>query len=129
MENYRIGAENFGRIKPQAGKERIPLTSKTPNAEFAKELDNSLKQLTKLKFSGHAIGRLADRGVQLTGDKALRLENAVDVAEKKGARDSLVLLDELAFVVSVKNRTVVTACDMQGMKEGVFTKIDSTILG
>jgi flagellar operon protein len=129
MENYRIGAENVGHIKPTSGKRKIPFTSKTPNAEFAKELDNSLKQLTRLKFSGHAIGRLADRGVQLTGERAMRLENAIDVAEKKGSRDSLVLLDELAFVVSVKNRTVVTACDMQGMKEGVFTKIDSTILG
>ena len=129
MENHRIGAENVGHIRSASGKRKIPFTSRMPNAEFAKELDNSLKQLTKLKFSGHAIGRLADRGVQLTGEKAMRLENAIDVAEKKGSRDSLVLLDELAFVVSVKNRTVVTACDMQGMKEGVFTKIDSTILG
>lgn len=129
MENYKIGAENVGHIKPHEGEKSIPFESKTQNTEFAKQLDNSLKQLTKLKFSGHAIGRLADRGVQLTGDKTLRLENAIDVAEKKGARDSLVLLDELAFVVSVKNRTVVTACDIQAMKEGVFTKIDSTIFG
>ncbi|UCC79189.1 MAG: hypothetical protein JSW64_13075 [Candidatus Zixiibacteriota bacterium] len=129
MEDFKIGAENVGRINPPAGKQNIPFVSKTPKAEFARELDNSLKQLTRLKFSGHAIERLADRGVRITGDKAVRLENAVDAAEKKGARDSLVLLDELAFVVSVKNRTVVTACDMQGMKEGVFTKIDSTVLG
>ena len=129
MENHKIGGAYVDHVKPQTGKAKIPFESKTQNVEFARELDNFLKQLTKLKFSGHAIGRLADRGVQFTGDKAVRLENAVDVAEKKGSRDSLVLLDELAFVVSVKNRTVITACDTQAMKEGVFTKIDSTILG
>ncbi len=129
MEDFKIGVENVGRIDPKAGRQKIPFKLKTSKTEFASELDDSLKQLTRLKFSGHAIERLADRGVRITGDKAVRLENAVDVAEKKGARDSLVLLDELAFVVSVKNRTVVTACDMQGMKEGVFTKIDSTVLG
>lgn len=129
MEDFKIGVENVGRIDPGTGKRSVPSASKIPKSDFAGELDNSLKQLTRLKFSGHALERLADRGVRITGEKAVRLENAVDAAERKGARDSLVLLDELAFVVSVKNRTVVTACDMQGMKEGVFTKIDSTVLG
>ena len=129
MENHKIGAINVGQIKQREGQRHIAHTSKSRNAEFAKELDNSLQNITRLKFSGHAMERLANRGVQLTGDRAMRLENAIDIAEKKGARDSLVLLDELAFVVSVKNRTVITACDTQGMSEGVFTKIDSTIFG
>jgi flagellar operon protein len=129
MGNIKIGGVNVGHIKPREDIKRTSSSPETRNVDFARELDNSLKQLTRLRFSGHALGRLADRGVRLSDDKAMRLENAVDAAEKKGARESLVLLDELAFVVSVKNRTVVTACDMQGIKEGVFTKIDSTVLG
>ena len=99
------------------------------SADFKAQLEESLKGLEKLKFSGHAIDRLADRGVVLSDEKAERLMKAVDAAEGKGARDSLVLLDELAFVVSVKNRTVITACDTASLKEGVFTKIDSAVLG
>ena len=129
MQSNRIGAVNVGHIRRNAGGKNSPASIRHQQGEFSKELDNSLKQITSLKFSGHAMGRLADRGLQLTGDTAARLESAVKIAEMKGAQDSLVLLDELAFVVSVKNRTVVTACDTQGMKEGIFTKIDSTILG
>jgi flagellar operon protein len=97
--------------------------------DFKAQLEDSLKGLEKLKFSGHALDRLADRKVVLSDDKAARLLKAVDAAEVKGSKDSLVLLDELAFVVSVKNRTVITACDTASLKEGVFTKIDSAVLG
>jgi flagellar operon protein len=99
------------------------------SADFKAQLQDSLKGLEKLKFSGHAIDRLADRGVVLSNEKAERLMKAVDAAEAKGSKDSLVLLDELAFVVSVKNRTVITASDTASLKQGVFTKIDSAVLG
>lgn len=98
-------------------------------ADFRDQINASLGKIDKLKFSGHAIDRLADRGVVLSGQEAERLVKAVDAAEGKGARESLVLLDELAFVVSVKNRTVITACGKSGLKEGVFTKIDSAVFG
>jgi flagellar operon protein len=57
-----------------------------------------------------------------------RLEAAVERAEAKGSRDSLILLDELALVVSVRNRTVVTAMDEANRKEHVFTNIDSVVI-
>ena len=129
MENYRIGGVRVDQIKRRAEVGETPAKAKVQNEDFVKQLDNSLRNIANLKFSGHAIERLADRGVEITGETAQRLENAIDVAQEKGSRDSLVLLDELAFVVSVKNRTVITACNTQNMKEGVFTKIDSTILG
>jgi flagellar operon protein len=52
----------------------------------------------------------------------------VDRAEEKGARDSLVLLRDMAFIVSVSNRTVVTAMDGERLKENVFTNIDSAVI-
>jgi flagellar operon protein len=107
----------------------VPGVEKSSNSDFRAQLDSSIKNIDKLKFSGHALDRLADRKVVLTEDKTERLLRAVDAAETKGSKDSLVLLDELAFVVSVKNRTVITACDTSSLKEGVFTKIDSAVLG
>jgi flagellar operon protein len=106
-----------------------PQAREINNSNFREQLDNSIKNFDSLKFSGHAMDRLADRGVVLTEEKASRLLKAVDAAQTKGARESLVLLDELAFVVSVKNRTVITACETSSLKQGVFTKIDSAVLG
>lgn len=108
---------------------KLPQENKAGHSNFREQFNNSIKNFDTLKFSGHAMDRLADRGVVLTEDKASRLLKAVDAAQTKGARESLVLLDELAFVVSVKNRTVITACETSSLKEGVFTKIDSAVLG
>lgn len=121
-----IGIEQI-RQKPQQVKPQETETASKP--DFKAQLRDSIGKLEKLKFSGHAIDRLADRGVVLSGDRAQRLQKAVDAAQDKGSKESLVLLDELAFVVSVKNRTVITACDISGLKEGVFTKIDSAVFG
>ena len=79
-----------------------------------------------LKFSRHAMDRLRTRNVSLGSSDVERLGSAVAQAGEKGSRESLVLLDELAFVVSVKNRTVITA--LQGKQNGVFTSIDSAVI-
>ena len=81
-----------------------------------------------MKFSGHAVDRLKTRNIQLNNYDMLRLNDAVNRAEEKGSRDSLVLMDGTAFVVSVKNKTVVTAMAGDQMKDNVFTNIDSTVV-
>lgn len=81
-----------------------------------------------LKFSAHAQQRLASRNIQLTPADLAKIKNAVDQAALKGAKDSLIMMDNMAFVVSVKNRTVVTAVDDASMKEHVFTNIDSAVI-
>lgn len=83
---------------------------------------------SSLTFSGHALKRIEQRGLKLDAERLQRLERAVDRAAEKGSRDSLVLLDELAVVVSVQNRTVVTAMDEASRKESVFTNIDSVVI-
>jgi flagellar operon protein len=93
------------------------------------EFQSILQEKTGLKFSNHAMGRLTDRGVNLDNATVDRLTKAVQIADKKGADQSLVLLDQLAFLVSVRNKTVITAVETANMKEGVFTKIDSAIIG
>jgi flagellar operon protein len=81
-----------------------------------------------INFSMHARDRLAVKGIRLEDSQLSRLAGAVDRAAVKGARDSLVILDDLALVVNVKNRTVVTAVTGDRMREGVFTQIDSAVI-
>jgi flagellar operon protein len=81
-----------------------------------------------LKFSGHALQRIQQRGIPVDPTTMARLTGGVDRAAAKGCRDSLVLVDQTAFVVSVPNRTVITAVDRDHMKEQVFTNIDSALI-
>ncbi len=92
-------------------------------ASFASEL-----QQAELRFSNHAQKRLEKRDIALSSDDIARLSLAVDSAAKRGGKDSLVLMDDMAFVVNVRDRLVVTAVDAKSRGEGVFTQIDSVVL-
>jgi flagellar operon protein len=81
-----------------------------------------------LHFSGHALQRLERRGINLDAIVLARLGDGVSRAAAKGSRDSVVLVDQTAFVVSVRNRTVITAVDREHMREHVFTNIDSAVI-
>jgi len=81
----------------------------------------------RLTWSRHARERLATRRMALSSADLARIAEGVDRAAAKGARDSLVLLNELALIVNVPNRTVLTALDSRRLQEGVVTNIDSTV--
>jgi flagellar operon protein len=82
-----------------------------------------------VQFSGHAMERVQRRGIDMSPQTLARLDNAVQRAAAKGSRESLVLVDGTAFVVAVKNKTVITAVDGPSMREHVFTNIDSAVIG
>lgn len=94
---------------------------------FAHVLNQTLAK-ESLKFSQHAQNRLNERGIQLTVEQIERLEQGLVKAKNKGARESLFLMEDLAFVVSVKNQTVITAMEKEQMSEQVVTNIDSAVL-
>jgi len=81
-----------------------------------------------LKFSAHAMQRLQSRNIALTNDDVNRMNVMADKAAAKGAKNSLFMLRDVAMVVSIKNRTVITAVDQDSMKENVFTNIDSAAI-
>jgi flagellar operon protein len=81
-----------------------------------------------IQFSGHAMQRIDRRGIDLGPQTLVRLQEGVARAESKGARESVVLVDGTAFVVSVKNKTVITAVDPAHMRDHVFTNIDSAVI-
>jgi flagellar operon protein len=92
------------------------------NASFSDALDQA-----NIKFSNHAQKRLETRSIEMDQSSMNRLSSAVDKAQAHGAKESLVLMDDLAFVVNVRDRMVVTTVDMNRAKEGVFTQIDTVV--
>jgi len=105
-------------------KER-PTIETTPERSFDEVF---AEELQNLKFSKHAQQRIESSNMNLSSDDLQQLNNAVQKADTKGANESLVLLRDMAFVVNVKNKTVITAIDSERLKENVFTNIDSAII-
>jgi flagellar operon protein len=95
---------------------------------FDSVLQGTVERSGSLKFSAHAKERLALRNIQLSEADLERIQNAVQKAAAKGAKQSLLVMENLAFIVSVTNRTVITALDGGSMKENVFTNIDSAVI-
>ena len=85
------------------------------------------EELEKIKFSNHAMKRLESRNIQLSDEDLSKIQNAVEKAESKGAKDSLVMMDNTAFIVNIPNRTVVTAMEVAQSTDNVFTNIDSVV--
>lgn len=88
----------------------------------------ALTDAGSLKFSKHAVGRLADRNIELSDSQLQRLESGTRKAEQKGIRDSLVIVDSLAFIVNIPNQTVVTAMDSTETDENIFTNINGAVI-
>jgi len=97
------------------------------NGQFEQLLQKA-QQPSAVKFSGHALSRMEARGINFNPGQLARLQQAVSQVDAKGGRDSLVMLDDAALVVSIKNETVVTVVDREQMKNNVFTNIDSAVI-
>ena len=99
------------------------------NGSFEGELQAQVLKQAQVKLSAHAAMRFAERNVTLADSQQQRLGAAMDRIQEKGADKSLVLLDDLALIVSARNRVVITALDSQSAKDAVFTNIDSAVIG
>lgn len=102
--------------------------SPAKQGSFAATLARETDKQESLKISSHAQKRLNSSRVNLTDSDYERLDGAVAKASQKGANQSLIMLDDLALVVSVKNKVVITAVDEARRKEGIFTNIDSVVI-
>ncbi|GGF96769.1 TIGR02530 family flagellar biosynthesis protein [Paenibacillus aceti] len=103
--------KNSAGIQPQAGNSFDEL--------FQKEL---------IRLSNHAVKRMEQRGIELKPEQISKINSAIDSAAAKGAKDSLILMKDMALIVNVQNRTVVTAMDKSSMQDNVFTQIDSAVI-
>lgn len=110
-----------GRIDP-----RQNLTGE--RLSFQEVLQRKVQTDSNLRFSKHASVRLKQRGIDLTDGQLERLMDGTRKAGQKGIKDSLVIVDELAFIVNVPNNTVVTAMDSKDAVENIFTNIDGAVI-
>jgi flagellar operon protein len=99
--------------------------SATPFSEILKS-KQAASETGELKFSKHANERLASRNIDLTDEQLVRLENGAKKANEKGINESLVMVDNLAFIINVKNNTVITA--VNDGEDRVFTNIDGAVI-
>ena len=99
--------------------------SQTSSASFADELTKAEKKVT---FSQHAMQRMQNRSLDLSEQDLAKLEDIVEKMSQKGAKESLIYMKDMALVVSVTNRTVITAMDGSSAKENIFTNIDSAAI-
>ncbi len=110
----------FQNVKPEKTTE-----SKKETVSFQEVLNAKVEQ--KVKFSKHANQRLENRNIELSEDQLERLNQGVGQARTKQIQESLVMMDNLAFIVNVKNNTVITAME-QGESGQVFTNIDGAVI-
>jgi flagellar operon protein len=113
--------------RPAGKPVQIPPAS-APSFRSVLEQQQSSSSAQPLKFSAHAMQRLQSRNIQLSNEDVARMNVMADKAAQKGAKQSLFMLRDVAMVVSIKNRTVITAVDQDSMKENVFTNIDSAAI-
>lgn len=135
----QIKSNNFPSIEQVTGQyltRTKSAESKIDQASFLEILQQSQSILSakqtdttqELKFSKHASQRLNDRNISLTEEQLQRLEDGAQKASNKGIKESLVLLDDLAFIVNTKNNTVVTAMNHSSDAENIYTNIDGAVI-
>ena len=95
---------------------------------FQELLDKATGIGREVRFSKHASNRLSTRNIELTKGQMERLNEGTKKAQEKGIRDSLVLVDSLAFIVNVPSSTVVTAMEQSETQENIFTNIDGAVI-
>ena len=95
---------------------------------FSAILKDQQQHKANVKLSIHAQERLKQQNISISSQDMGKIGDAVNRAEKKGSRESLMLLRDLALVVNINNRTVITAVDKTRQKERIFTNIDSTVI-
>lgn len=107
--------------------------SKIADSENAKEsfgsiLSKEIQDNDSVKFSKHAQSRLESRNISLEQEDLQKLSDAVGKASEKGVQDSLILMNNLAFIVSVPAKTVVTAMPVSEAADNIFTNIDGAVI-
>lgn len=87
-----------------------------------------LHQVQDVKISKHAQQRLKERNIQIDDKQWKIIGEKMSEAKEKGVKDSLVVMDQAALLVSTENHTIVTAMDRSDATSRVFTNINGTIL-
>lgn len=120
---------NAGALKLKSAVSQLQKTADTTvSVPFADLLQQEADKAQSVQFSKHAARRVQERGIDMTDNLLSNLNQAVQKARAKGARDVVVIGENGAFIVNVPNNVVVTTMTGTEMKENIFTNIDSAVL-
>lgn len=122
-DRMTIGQLRLNSVSISQSRKQIQPDGTSSTESFKEVLDRNV-----LKFSHHAEVRMKQRGITLKPDVLTKIGTAIDDAAAKGAKDSLILYRDIAMIVNVPSRTVVTAMDGNSLKGNVFTQIDSAVI-
>lgn len=128
---HNISRTNYSSIEQMSGnllanKREIVAKTSENKVSFQEILDAKQSSVSELKFSKHANERLNSRNIDLSEEQLERLNLGTKKAQEKGISESLVMVDDIAFIVNVKNNTVITA--VNDSDEKIFTNIDGAII-
>ncbi|WP_339249700.1 TIGR02530 family flagellar biosynthesis protein [Sporosarcina sp. FSL W8-0480] len=120
---------NFHRVpsQPIIHQRHLAKSTNAPKQSFLEQLNNAIEP-RELKISKHANERLKERHIHISESEWAHIGEKVNEAKKKGIKESLVLMDQAALIISAKNSTVITAMDRKEAKDQLFTNIDGTIV-
>lgn len=122
-----MGINNVTDIRSLRLQHESAISQKKPQSDFTQVLNNTLGN-SGIQFSKHAVERINQRGVEMSNDLMNGLNQAVEKARAKGAKDVVVISSQSAFIVNVPNNTVITTMTGQEMKENIFTNIDGAVI-
>lgn len=104
------------------------ISKKGTSNTFSEIFNQQINKNSTVKISSHAQQRLQQRNIVLNKKDIDNINNAIQKADSKGAKESLLLYKDMAFITSIKNKTIITAVDPKNTKENVFTNIDSAVI-
>lgn len=130
LYNKRLQAPIYTGTLPPAGQKKTA-EQEGPAKEqesFRSVLEAQIKSESRVEFSRHAMERVAQRNVDVSSQTMERLNQGVKMAEEKGLKEPLILVDSTAYLVNVKNNRVITVVSDESLKGTVFTNIDGTVM-
>ncbi len=133
MKSMKVQTNGFHSLEQVQGeylgqKPKTPAVKQQGSLSFQDILERAAGLDREVRFSKHASNRLSTRNIELTDGQMERLQEGTKKAQAKGIKDSLVLVDSLAFIVNVPSSTVVTAMEQSEAQENIFTNIDGAVI-
>ncbi|MBS4032705.1 MAG: flagellar biosynthesis protein [Clostridiales bacterium] len=125
--NVRFPNQPIQPSAPARQPAKQPIKTGTQPA-FSQVWQQELQKGEAVMFSSHALQRLQTRSIELDAGDLAKINDAVAAAERKGARSSLLLYDDIAMVASIRNKTIITAMNGEELREHIFTNIDSAVI-
>lgn len=124
--NNQYSISTINKIGYKSG--NVGINQHQNNESFHQVFQKVISKKESIKFSKHAAQRLEEQNINLSTDEVNRLNKAMDMADSKGIRDTLIIIRDIALIANVKSRTIITATTEQRLKNNIFTNIDGAII-